>query len=168
MSDIVEQVRYPEPIDVVWAALTSRELVSEWLMPTRDYATVVGHRFSFHAPRMPGWDGVIHCEVLEVLAPTRLAWSWRGSNMRAATRVTFTLEPDAAGTVLTLEHTGWAGLGGFVLSRTVKLKRLESPTLATCKDRSAINKCIDRRAPASRPGSIRLPAGALADTKTNP
>lgn len=117
MSDIVEQVRYPEPIDIVWAALTSRELVSEWLMPTRDYATVVGHRFSFHAPRMPGWDGVIHCEVLEVLAPTRLAWSWRGSNMRAATRVTFTLEPDAAGTVLTLEHTGWAGLGGFVLSR---------------------------------------------------
>jgi uncharacterized protein YndB with AHSA1/START domain len=117
MSEIVERVRYPEPSDVVWAALTSRELVSEWLMPTRDYAAVVGHRFSFQAPRMPGWDGVIQCEVLEVTPTTRLVWSWRGSNMRATTRVAFTLAPDGAGTVLTLEHTGWTGLGGFVLSR---------------------------------------------------
>lgn len=117
MSDIVERVRYPEPIDVVWAALTSRALVSEWLMPTRDYAAVVGHRFSFNAPRMPGWDGVIQCEVLEVTPTTRIVWSWRGSNMRAATRVTFTLAPDGDGTVLTLEHTGWSGLGGFILSR---------------------------------------------------
>src|SRR6478736_6292698 len=104
MSDIVERVRYPESIDIVWAALTSRELVSEWLMPTRDYAAVAGHRFRFHAPRMPGWDGVIHCEVLEVTPTTQLVWSWRGSNMRAATRVAFTLASDGEGTVLTLEH----------------------------------------------------------------
>lgn len=117
MSEIVEQVRYQEPIDIVWAALTSRELVSEWLMPTRDYAAVAGHRFRFNAPRMPGWDGVIDCEVLEVTPTTRLVWSWRGSNMRAATRVSFTLVPDGNGTVLTLEHTGWKGLGGFFLSR---------------------------------------------------
>jgi uncharacterized protein YndB with AHSA1/START domain len=117
MSDIVERVRYPEPIDVLWAALTSRELVSEWLMPTHDYLAVAGHRFTFRAPRMPGWDGVIQCEVLEIVPMTRLVWSWRGSNMRAATRVVFTLAPDGEGTWLTLEHTGWSGLGGFVLSR---------------------------------------------------
>jgi uncharacterized protein YndB with AHSA1/START domain len=117
MSDIVERVRYPEPIDVVWAALTSRALVSEWLMPTPDYAPVAGHRFELHAPRMPGWDGVIHCEVLEVTPGTRLVWSWRGSNMRATTRVAFTLARDGGGTMLTLEHTGWSGLGGCLLSR---------------------------------------------------
>ena len=40
-----------------------------------------------------------------------------GSNMRATTRVAFTLAADGAGTLLTLEHTGWSGIGGFVLSR---------------------------------------------------
>ena len=117
MSDIVERVRYPESVDVVWAALTSRVLVSEWMMPTPDYSAVAGHRFELHAPRIPGWDGVIHCEVLEVTPSTRLVWSRRGSNMRAATRVSFTLAPDNEGTLLTLEHSGWSGLGGFLMSK---------------------------------------------------
>ena len=117
MSKVVERVTFPEPPDIVWLALTSRELVSEWLMPTPDYEPIVGRRFSFRAPRMPGWDGVIHCEVLEVEAMQRLVWSWRGSNMRAATRVSFTLEPTGSATTLTLEHTGFTGLGGFILSR---------------------------------------------------
>jgi uncharacterized protein YndB with AHSA1/START domain len=117
MSDIVERVTFPESPEIVWLALTSRELLSEWLMPTSDYEPTVGVRFTLRAPKMPGWDGVIHGEVLEMIATTRLVWSWRGSNMRAATRVTFTLEPAGTGTALTLEHTGFAGLGGFILSR---------------------------------------------------
>ena len=36
---------------------------------------------------------------------------------RAATRVSFTLEPTGSATALTLEHTGFTGLGGFILSR---------------------------------------------------
>ena len=79
MSSVVERVTFPESPDIVWLALTSRELVSEWLMPTPDYEPIVGRRFSFRAPRMPGWDGVIHCEVLQVDAMQRLVWSWRGS-----------------------------------------------------------------------------------------
>src|SRR5262245_38215113 len=117
MTDIVERVTFAEPTDVVWAALTTTELVSEWLMPTTDYAPLAGCRFTLRAPRMPGWDGVIHCEVLEIVDMTRLVWSWRGSNMGSATRVTFAIEPVGTGTLLTLEHTGFSGLGGFILAR---------------------------------------------------
>ena len=117
MSDIVERVTFPEPPDVVWLALTSPELVSEWLMPVTGYEPAVGCHFTLRAPRMPGWDGVIHCEVLVAVPTQQLAWSWRGSNMRAPTRVTFTLERAGNGTMLTLEHTGFGGLGGFILSR---------------------------------------------------
>lgn len=117
MNDIIERVVLPEPPDLVWKALTSRELVSEWLMPTADYDPSVGHRFVFRAPKMPGWDGVINCVVLEVNAMSKLVWSWQGSNMRRPTRVSFVLEPSGTGTLLTLEHSGFEGVGGFILSR---------------------------------------------------
>src|SRR5689334_21523554 len=115
--DITVEVELPYPQAEVWQALTDPAALAEWLMPVRDFAPVVGTRFTFTAKPMPGWDGIVHCEVTEVEEPHRLAYTWQGSRMRAVTTVRWQLSTvDSAATHLRLDHTGFTGLGGFVLS----------------------------------------------------
>jgi uncharacterized protein YndB with AHSA1/START domain len=95
--------------EIVWRALTESDLLSTWLMQN-DFQPIVGHRFTFRAQPMPHWDGIVHCEVLEVNPPHRLSYSWRGGagDFALDTIVTWTLEPRAdGGTLLHLEHAGF-------------------------------------------------------------
>lgn len=108
---------YPHPRELVWEALTTRELLAQWLMDN-DFVPVRGHRFLMHTDPAPGFDGTVHCEVLELEAPRRMTWSWKGGPID--TRVTFTLE-DAVlfsrpGTRLRVEHTGFDGLPAVLVS----------------------------------------------------
>jgi uncharacterized protein YndB with AHSA1/START domain len=66
---------------------------------------------------MPGWNGVVDCEVLEVREPSLVRYSWIGGAKDDVTEVTCRLEPHSGGTRLTFEHTGFSGVGGFVVSR---------------------------------------------------
>ncbi|MBM0229124.1 SRPBCC domain-containing protein [Micromonospora sp. ATA51] len=77
----------------VWRALTDSDLLARWLMPN-DFRPLPGHRFTFHTQPRPGqgFDGVVHCEVLEIDPPRRLRWAWRGG--RLDTVVTWTLAPE--------------------------------------------------------------------------
>ena len=90
----------------VWRVLTDSDLLARWLMPN-DFRAVPGHRFTFRTTPRPaqGFDGVIHCEVLELDEPRRLRWAWRGG--RLDTVVTWTLVPEGRGTRLFLEHAGF-------------------------------------------------------------
>jgi uncharacterized protein YndB with AHSA1/START domain len=92
------------PPERVWGALTDPVRMAVWLMPN-DFAPVVGHRFTFRTEPQPGFDGTVHCEVLEVVAPQRLRLSWRGG--RLDTTVTWTLVPEGRGTRVFLEHAGF-------------------------------------------------------------
>jgi uncharacterized protein YndB with AHSA1/START domain len=105
---------YPYPRERVWRALTSSEAIADWLMPN-DFAPVVGHRFEMRTRPAPGFDGVVRCEVTVVEPPARLAYKWRGGGID--TVVTFTLEPVDQGTKLTLVHSGFSGLRGWMISR---------------------------------------------------
>lgn len=99
---------------MVWHALTDSELLAVWLMPN-DFRAEVGHRFTFRSQPTPGWDGVVYCEVLEILPESRLVYSWRGGSHDVTgygeqldTVVTWTLVPtEAGGTKLLLEHAGF-------------------------------------------------------------
>ena len=103
---------YPQPPRDVWQALTNRELLCQWLMPN-DFEPRVGHRFTFRTDPAPGFDGIVHCEVLELVHERKLTISWRGGGND--TVVTFTLEPVAAGTRLRLSHRGFAGVKGRLI-----------------------------------------------------
>lgn len=98
----------PHPPEKVWRALTDAQLVSSWLM-VNDLKPIVGHKFTFRAQPMPGWDGLVQCEVLAADAPKLLKYSWRGGNVenRLDTIVTWTLTPTPKGTKLTLDHSGF-------------------------------------------------------------
>lgn len=89
----------------VWRALTEPELLTRWLLPVVDAEFEPGATFVFRAPPQPEWDGVVHCRVIDVDAPTSLSYAWVVGDLD--TRVTFTLEPTDSGTRLSIVHSGF-------------------------------------------------------------
>jgi uncharacterized protein YndB with AHSA1/START domain len=111
-QSIVVEYDLPHAPQKVWRALTEAELLAAWLM-TNDFRPVVGHRFTFRAQPLPGWDGIVHCEVLEVDPHKRLRYSWRGGE-RLDTVVTWTLaSTPSGGTLLRLDHSGFTPADRF-------------------------------------------------------
>ena len=114
--DIVVEDVVPQPPEKVWKALTTAELIGRWLMHT-DFEPVVGKRFTFKTKPIGDWDGVVHCEVLEIVPHRRLAYSWKGGSdsnnsdsnygSKLDSIVTWTLQPEGRGTRLRLVHTGF-------------------------------------------------------------
>jgi len=101
---LVIEREMPHPPEKIWRALTQCALVEEWLMKN-DFQPVVGHRFSFRSTPVPGWDGVINSEVLEIEPNSKLSYSW--GTMGTMSVVTWTLTPTSAGTHLRMEQTGF-------------------------------------------------------------
>jgi uncharacterized protein YndB with AHSA1/START domain len=114
-QDIVVDEVFPHAPETIWKALTTGELISGWLMEPAGFEPVEGKRFTFRTTPAGAWDGVIHCQVLEVISNERFAYSWKGgheSNVgygaRLDTIVTFTLSRVAEGTRVRLVHSGFA------------------------------------------------------------
>jgi uncharacterized protein YndB with AHSA1/START domain len=130
---------YPDPPEKVWRALTDPALVPLWTSTGRGgkpvgFAAVVGTRFKFVGKPMPGWNGVVDCEVLEVREPSVLRFTWLGGKDDDLTTVTWLLESRDAGTRLTCEHTGFTGLRGFMMAKllgSVRRKMLDVGLPAT-------------------------------------
>ena len=74
--DIVVEGVLPHAPEVVWKTLTTAELIGRWLMPN-DFVPEVGKRLNFRTKPMGDWDGVVHCEVLEVVPNRSLALLWQ-------------------------------------------------------------------------------------------
>jgi uncharacterized protein YndB with AHSA1/START domain len=115
--DIVVEDILPHTPEVIWKALTTGELVARWLMPN-DFELAIGRRFTFQTKPMGNWDGVVHCEVLEITPHAKLVYSWKGgaeSNDKYGSRldsiVTWTLTGVEGGTRLRLVHSGFRSPG---------------------------------------------------------
>jgi uncharacterized protein YndB with AHSA1/START domain len=114
---VVDEVFAQEP-ETIWRALTDAELIGRWIMVPTGFAPIVGTRFTFQTTAAGAWDGVIHCQVLEVIPHERFSYRWQGgheSNVGYGapldTVVTWTLSRVNGGTRLRLVHSG------FVLPR---------------------------------------------------
>jgi len=102
---IVVDYHLSAPPPKVWRALTEAKLLASWLMPN-DIKPEVGHQFTFKTAPAPGFDGIVHCKIIEVQPVSRLVYSWRGGPID--TMVIWTLEPTiSGGTHLKLEHSGF-------------------------------------------------------------
>jgi len=107
---------YAHPPARVWAALTEPRIIASWLMPTEGFAPVAGTRFRFRTKPAPGFDGIVHCTVVDVEPMRRLVYTWAsGKGLAHPTTVSWTLERVGEGTRLTLEHSGFHGVGGVIL-----------------------------------------------------
>ena len=114
--DLHFEIDYPHPPEKVWQALTDPIAIAEWLMPN-DFEPRIGHKFRFRTHPAPGFDGVIDSEVLEIDPLKRLVYTW--GNGKLNTCVTWTLHATQDGTRLILDHTGFDGLRGWMLSSLI-------------------------------------------------
>jgi uncharacterized protein YndB with AHSA1/START domain len=67
----------PEPVEKVWRALTTPEIVSEWLMPT-DLKAEPGQRFSLEEPG----SEPVECEVISIEHERSIRLGWRDADAR--------------------------------------------------------------------------------------
>jgi uncharacterized protein YndB with AHSA1/START domain len=112
--DIVVDEVFPHAPETIWKALTTGDLIGRWIMQPTGFAPVKGNRFTFQTRAAGAWDGVIHCEVLDVVPNQRFVYAWKGgheSNVgygsRLETVVTFALSKAEHGTRLRLVHSGF-------------------------------------------------------------
>lgn len=106
---LVFERQMPHSPEKVWRALTQSWLIGEWLM-ANDFVAEVGRRFTFRAKPLPGWSGVVNCEVLSVEAPHLLSYRWGdGSESESGlvTVVTWTMTPRGGGTLVRMEQSGF-------------------------------------------------------------
>lgn len=116
--DIIQKWFFPHPPEAVWEYLTTPELLAQWLMEN-DFQPVPGHKFQFRTyPKVKiGFDGIVYCEVLEVVPNKKLSYSWKGGprpgKISLDSIVEWTLTPKDKGTELLLEHKGFKGLKNY-------------------------------------------------------
>jgi uncharacterized protein YndB with AHSA1/START domain len=110
---VVDEV-FPHTPEVVWKTLTTAELIGRWLMKPTGFEPTEGKHFTFQTTPAGEWDGVIHCQVLEVTPNERLVHTWRGGHdgnagygSRLETVVKWTLTKVGSGTRLRLMHSGF-------------------------------------------------------------
>ncbi|MDN5284143.1 MAG: hypothetical protein JWR38_417 [Mucilaginibacter sp.] len=112
---------FPYPPEKVWECLTNPELVNQWLMEN-DFKLIVGHKFQFHSKPLPkmGWDGIVYCEVLEIVPNKKLVYTWKGGPRPGVidldTLLIWTLSPEGEGTRMVLEHSGFKGFKNLITS----------------------------------------------------
>ena len=111
---VVDEV-FPHAPEVLWKTLTTPALMGRWLkMQPIGFEAVEGKRFTYQTSPAGEWDGVIRCEVLDVVPNERLAYAWQGGHeenvgygSRLDTVVTFTLSRVDSGTRVRLVHSGF-------------------------------------------------------------
>jgi len=113
-QDIVVDEVFPHAPETIWKTLTSGALMARWLMAPTGFEAVAGNRFTYQTKPGGAWDGVIHCEVLEVVPNQRLVYAWKGGHEQNVgygatldTVVTFSLSKAENGTRLRLVHAGF-------------------------------------------------------------
>jgi uncharacterized protein YndB with AHSA1/START domain len=119
--DLVIKWFFNHPPEKVWECLTDPKLVNEWFMKN-DFLPIVGHKFQFHSKPLPkmGWDGIVYCEVLEIIPNQKLVYTWQGGPKPGVigldTMLIWTLSTDGDGTCLVLEHKGFSGWKNIIAS----------------------------------------------------
>lgn len=138
---------YPYPLATVWRAVTDPNLIARWTATgaggrPEEFATEVGTRFRFVAKPKPGWNGIVNCVVLQVQQPTLLRYTWQGDGDNYTTEVTYRLQPHQGGTRFIYDHSGFTGIGGFVMAQilgNVRRKMLAKGLPAVLADLTADN-----------------------------
>jgi uncharacterized protein YndB with AHSA1/START domain len=114
-DEIVVEETFPHAPEIIWKVLTTGELIGRWLlMKPTGFEAVKGARFTFATTPAGAWDGLVRCEVLEVIRHERLVYSWKsghegnvGYGSGLDTVVTWTLAKVDGGTRLRLVHSGF-------------------------------------------------------------
>ncbi len=120
MEEIKQTWQFRQSPQEVWEYLTKPELIEKWLMKN-NFKPAKGEKFQFTFTAKPGakYQGVIECEVLEIVPFSKLSYSWNGStsdkNRNYNSIVVWTLVPKENGTELRLSHGGFTVLDDILI-----------------------------------------------------
>lgn len=112
---VIELAATPER---VWAALTTPDEIAAWFRVAVEGPLTLGSEVWMTVTGAKSAGKRFRIRVVEMDAPRRFAWEWHPGaidpsvdySREARTRVTFTLEPTARGTRLTLSETGFTNV----------------------------------------------------------
>ncbi len=134
----------PYEQDKVWQALTEPKWLSSWFMEN-NIEPIQGSYFTFRMKPQKGWDGITHCEIIEVKPQEYLAYTYRGEATgekalacagvhseradkltkgiftKLDTVLSFKLEPTFGGTILYLVHSGYKGFKLIIISLIMQM-----------------------------------------------
>jgi uncharacterized protein YndB with AHSA1/START domain len=115
LSRIDKSIDIEAPPERVWSALTSARELSEWFQVTIEGVIAPGSELWMTSTHT-GYAGQrFRVRITEMTPGRRLIWQWHPGEVDPAvdysrepmTTVTFTLEPDGAGTRLTVSESGF-------------------------------------------------------------
>lgn len=102
---IIEQ-EFDAPIELVWSAISEKELMKKWYFDITDFKLEVGSEFTFEGGEED--KRYMHiCEILEIIPLSKLKYSWRYKGHEGISFVTFELEAVDNKTKLKLTHEGF-------------------------------------------------------------
>ena len=103
---IIKEQEFAHAVDVVWRAITDKDLMREWYFgELDDFQPVVGFETRFEVE----CEGVTypHCwKVTEVIPMKKISYLWRYDGFAGESEVSWKLSEVPAGTKLTLTHSG--------------------------------------------------------------
>lgn len=103
---IIIERTYDAPISRVWKALTDRDEMEKWYFKLDKFRPEIGFRFQFAGQGAKGEKYTHLCEIKEVIANKKLAYSWRYDGFTGDSLLTFELFDEGDKTKLRLTHAG--------------------------------------------------------------
>jgi len=103
-TPITVQYKINAPAEKVWSALTNKNEMKSWYFDIQDFVLETGKEFNFYEP---GEAKKYHhqCRVLEIVPNKKLKHTWSYPEFSdAVTTVTWELQEDNTGTLVTLTH----------------------------------------------------------------
>ncbi len=107
MKDVIEKKhQFEHDINKVWHAITDAKQISTWFLKA-DFKPEAGYKYIFtHEGENEGDCTNITGEVLRAKAVTELVYTWIVQGTEVVTTVSWQLEENEQGTLLTLVHSG--------------------------------------------------------------
>jgi len=97
---------YKAPVSVVWKAITDKSEMENWYFKLADFRPEIGFEFRFSGGPDRDRQYLHICEVTEVVAERKIAYSWRYDGYPGISFVSFELFPEGEMTRLKLTHRG--------------------------------------------------------------
>lgn len=105
-GDIILERLFAAPIDLVWQAITVKELMKEWYFDLKDFKAEKGFKFQFTGGPSPERQYLHLCEIIEVIPGRKLVHSWRYDGYAGNSLVAYELIERGDQTLLRFSHTG--------------------------------------------------------------
>jgi uncharacterized protein YndB with AHSA1/START domain len=106
---ITVQYKINAPLEKAWNALTDKNEMKSWYFDIRDFVLETGKEFNFYEP---GEAKKYHhqCRILEIVPNWKLKYTWSYPEFSdAVTTVTWELQEEGSGTLVTLTHDNIEG-----------------------------------------------------------